>query len=50
MIGGGEMKSRDDAETKMRRIRNMKDSDKIIFLLEIMVDLLMDIRFGVKKE
>jgi hypothetical protein len=49
MRGGEDMKSREEAERRLSRMKNMKDTDKIAYLLEIVVDLLMDIRFGEKK-
>jgi hypothetical protein len=49
MRGGESVKNREEAEKRLSRMRNMKETDKIAFLLEMMVDLLMDIRFGEKK-
>ena len=51
MMGGGEVNNREDVELKMKRIRSMRDSgNQTVSLLEIIVDLLMDIRFGEKKK
>lgn len=48
-VGGGGMNSREDADLRLRRIRNMRETDKVAYLLEMIVDLLLDIRFGDKK-
>jgi hypothetical protein len=43
------MTSREEAEKRLNKIRNMKDIDKVASLLEIVVDLLLDLRFGERK-
>jgi hypothetical protein len=44
------MTSREDVEKRLVKIKNMKDVDKVASLLEIIVYLLLDIRFGEKSK
>jgi hypothetical protein len=44
------MTSREDVEKRLVKIKNMKDVDKVASLLEIIVDLLLDFRFGEKSK
>lgn len=44
------MRNREEAENKLNRIKTMKDMNKIVCLLEIMIELLLDIRFGDKNK
>jgi len=46
---GDNMKNREEAEKRLSRLKSMKETDKVAFLLEIIVDLLMDIKFGDRK-
>ena len=42
------MKSREEATKKLERLHKMRDTDKIVYLLEIITDLLLYLRFGDK--
>lgn len=44
------MRRREDAEKILSRTKKMKDMDRIVFLLEIVVELLIDLRFEDKEE